>query len=83
MARMLRTPRVLADEVAIILNDHAAQEAQRLLAAKSPAPTGDTLLDSMIRGHYAEMKRAQDAIKKREQQAAWDQLYAAQQRQKQ
>lgn len=79
LIRQLRTTQALADEIAVILNEHAQRDAQRLIAEKRPMPDGDTLLDSLTRGYYARIKAVQNAQRKVEQQAEWDRLYAAQQ----
>lgn len=54
MRRILRTSHALHEEVAILLNDMARDEAIRLVAADGKAPAGDDLLSELTRRyHYA------------------------------
>ena len=52
MRGLLRTSSALTEEVAVLLNDMARDEAVRLVIADGKAPAGDTLYDELIRRYH-------------------------------
>jgi hypothetical protein len=78
LARQLRTSDALAVECGLIVRAYCEREAQRLVGAKEPAPTGADLLSRLIRPHYARLMEEKRVREEAEQARAWEERMAIQ-----
>jgi hypothetical protein len=70
MARQLRTPALLAQEAARLLNEAAEREARRLTEADARAPHERDLFSTLVRCHYEPLWEAKKQAAKAQTRAA-------------